>query len=156
MPKPSSDREGACPTDQRGDEGLPELVGQLGEHVVQLVDSKLGLLKIELDEAARAYATGAIELAIAAIVALVGFALSATSIAFALVYLLPESWLDPSLNRALAFGLVGGVALIVGLVFTARGRARFESSEQHTALASRARRQTPRARSDATQGARRQ
>jgi len=143
MPKSDRERERVTVVEVEGgpEEGLPDLVGRLGENVVELVDSKLGLLKVELDEAARAYAAGAIELAIAAIVALVGFALSATALAFALVYLFPEGWLDPSLNRALAFGMVGSVALVTGVVFTLRGRAHFASSQANTALTSRIGRQ---------------
>ena len=111
------------------DASLPELVGRLGDDVVKLVDGKLALLKVELNEAARSYAAGAVELTIAAIVALVGFALSATALAFALVYALPEGWLHPTLNRAVGFGAVGLVALVVGVFFTLRGKARFEAPD---------------------------
>jgi uncharacterized membrane protein YqjE len=127
MTKPNRerDRTKVVEVEPLPDETLPELVGRLGDDVVKLVDGKLALLKVELDEAVRSYAAGAVELAIAAIVALVGFALSATALAFALVYALPEGRLDPSLGRAVAFGVIGGVSLAVGLFFTFRGKARF-------------------------------
>ena len=44
-------------------ESLPSLVGRLGDDVMQLFDTKLSLLKVELREEANAYARGGIAIA---------------------------------------------------------------------------------------------
>jgi hypothetical protein len=128
MPRSEQEPTTVVEVESSPGDGLPDLIGRLGQDVIELIDSRLSLMKIELDEAARSYAKGAVDLAIAAIVALVGFALCATALAFAVTYLLPEGRLDPGLNRAIAFGAVGGVALIVGVAFAVRGKARFSGT----------------------------
>ncbi len=57
------------------EEGVPALVGHLGDDVMTLLDAKLKLLKIEIKEDAAGYArSGAIVMA-GAVIALVGFIL---------------------------------------------------------------------------------
>ena len=54
----------------------PVLVGRLGDDVMQLFDTKLSLLKVEIKEEANAYARGGIAISLGGIVAAVGFALA--------------------------------------------------------------------------------
>ena len=63
-------------------ENLPALLGRLGDHVMQLVDTKLSLIKVELKEDASFYARSGAFAAVGAGVALVGLALVNVAIAF--------------------------------------------------------------------------
>ena len=66
-------------------ESLPNLISRLGEDIMQLVNSQLALLKVEIREEANAYARGAAMIAFGAAVAVVGFALLNVAIAFAVL-----------------------------------------------------------------------
>ena len=95
-------------------EGLPVLFGRLGDDVVKLLDTKLSLLKVELQEDAAVYARGAAMIGVGASVALVGLSLALVAIAFFVSYLLPTSVDNPSLRYALGFLITGALFLIVG------------------------------------------
>ncbi len=93
-------------------EGLPALFGRLGDDVVKLLDTKLSLLKVELQEDAAVYARGAAMIGVGAGVALVGLSLALVAIAFFVSYLLPID--NPSLRYAVGFLITGALFLIVG------------------------------------------
>ena len=101
-------------------EDLPELVANLGNDLVRLLDGKLGLLKIDLEEQARGYVRELLVTVAAAIVVAGGLLLVAAGLSFALAYLLP-SRLDPLLLRALAFATVGSLIAVGGCVVLRRG-----------------------------------
>lgn len=103
-------------------EDLPELVAHLGNDLVRLLDGKLGLLKIDLEEQARGYVRELLVTVTAAIVAAGGLLLVAVGLSFTLAYLLPSS-LDPLLLRALAFAVVGSVIALGGWLVLRRGGA---------------------------------
>src|SRR4028118_1333277 len=63
-------------------EGLPAMVGRLGDQVMTLVDAKLGLVKVELKEEAAAYGSNIAMIAVGGMIAAVGFALLNVAIAF--------------------------------------------------------------------------
>ena len=63
-------------------ESLPTLISRLGDDVVQLFDTKVSLLKVELKEEANAYARGGIMIAVGGMVAAIGFALLNVALAF--------------------------------------------------------------------------
>ena len=63
-------------------ENLPALLGRLGDNVMQLVDTKLSLVKVELKEDASFYARNGALTAVGAMVALIGFALLNVAVAF--------------------------------------------------------------------------
>ena len=63
-------------------ENLPALLGRLGDNVMQLVDTKLSLVKVELKEDAAFYARNGALTAVGAMVALIGFALLNVAVAF--------------------------------------------------------------------------
>ena len=67
---------------QKTDESLPTLFSRLGDDVMQLFDTKLSLLKVELKEEANAYARGGIMIAAGGIIAAIGFALLNVALAF--------------------------------------------------------------------------
>ncbi|HZB45523.1 MAG TPA: phage holin family protein [Pyrinomonadaceae bacterium] len=63
-------------------DSLPALFGRLGDNVMQLVDTKLSLIKVELKEDASFYARNSALMAVGAVVATVGFALVNVAVAF--------------------------------------------------------------------------
>lgn len=95
-------------------ESLPSLVGRLGEDVVQLFDTKISLLKVEIKEEANAYARGAVALALGGIVAAVGFALLNVAIAFGVSTLFSGTTLSQPARYALGFVLTGLFYLVIG------------------------------------------
>ena len=104
-------REAATPPET---ESLPSLVGRLGEDVMQLFDTKVSLLKVELREEANAYARGAVAIAMGGIVAAVGFALLNVAIAFGVSTLFATTSLSQPARYALGFVLTGLFYLVIG------------------------------------------
>src|SRR5678810_536725 len=98
-------------------EGLPSLVGRLGDDVMQLFDTKLSLLKVEIKEEVNAYARGGVAIATGGIIAAVGFALLNVAVAFGVSTLFAAANLSQSTKYALGFVITGVFyLLIVGLM----------------------------------------
>src|SRR5258705_6953350 len=66
----------------KSDESLPSLFSRLGDDVMQLFDTKMSLLKVELKEEANEYARDGIMIAVGGIIAAIGFALLNVALAF--------------------------------------------------------------------------
>ena len=101
------------------DQDLVALVARLGDGIVELFEGKIALLKLDVEEAVGAYERKATTMAFATFLAGVGVALGGCGLAFALAYFLPAR-LDALLGRAIAFGTVGAIATIVGVVVLRR------------------------------------
>lgn len=97
-------------------ESLPSLMGRLGEDVMQLFDTKLSLLKVEIKEEANAYVRGAIVLALGGIVAAVGFALLNVAAAFGVSTLFADANLSQAARYALGFVITGLFYLLLGAI----------------------------------------
>ena len=116
---------GAAParaTESTGDlENLPVLLGRLGDEVMQLMDTKLNLLKVEVKEEADQYVRDSAMIGTGAIVAAVGFALF--NVAVALLVSLLFQFSQP-VNFALGFVVTGLVYMIIGgiVVVTMKNR----------------------------------
>lgn len=95
-------------------ESLPGLVGRLGDDVMQLFDTKLSLLKVEIKEEANAYARGGIAISLGGIVAAVGFALVNVAVAFAVSTLFANTDLSQAAKYAIGFVVTGLFYVIVG------------------------------------------
>ncbi len=95
-------------------EGLPNLVGRLGDDVMQLFDAKLSLLKVEIKEEVNAYVRAAMAIALGGIVAAVGFALLNVAVAFGVSTLFAGSNMSQSTQYALGFVITGLFYLLVG------------------------------------------
>lgn len=95
-------------------ESLPSLVGRLGEDVVQLFDTKLSLLRVEIKEEVNAYARGGLAMALGGIVAAVGFALLNVAVAFGVSTLFADSDLSQAARYATGFVITGLFYLISG------------------------------------------
>jgi uncharacterized membrane protein YqjE len=105
-------------------ESLPSLVGRLGDDVMQLFDTKLSLLKVELKEEANAYARGGIAIAVGGIVTAVGFALVNVAVAFAVSTLFASANLSQAAKYALGFVLTGLLYVVIGgiVILTVKSR----------------------------------
>jgi uncharacterized membrane protein YqjE len=94
-------------------EALPALFGRLGDDVMELLDTKLSLLKVEVKEDADAYIRGGVLIGIGGVIAAIGFALLNVAVAFGVSTLLPADWSQPA-RYALGFVITGAIYLLVG------------------------------------------
>ncbi len=97
-------------------ESLPTLFSRLGDDVVQLFDTKVSLLKVELKEEANAYARGGIMIAAGGIVAAIGFALLNVALAFGIATLFADTNLSQPARYAIGFVTAGVLYLVVGTI----------------------------------------
>jgi hypothetical protein len=96
-------------------DSLPALVGRLGGDLSRLVDSKLSLLKIEIQDDLRSYSRGAVHVVAAGAVVAVGFGLVSAGVALFAAHLLAQS-ASLSWPTAQATGFV-----VIGLLFMGGG-----------------------------------
>jgi uncharacterized membrane protein YqjE len=97
-------------------ESLPALFGRLGDDVMQLLDTKLSLLKVEVKEDADAYIRGGVLIGIGGVIAAVGFALLNVAIAFGVSTLFANTSLSQPAKYALGFVITGVVYLVIGAI----------------------------------------
>ena len=97
-------------------ESLPNLISRLGDNIMELVNSQLALLKVEIKEEANAYARGAAMIAFGAAVAVVGFALLNVAVAFAVSTLFAQANFSQPASYALGFLATGGFYLVIGAI----------------------------------------
>lgn len=102
------------PTIEREPEGLPGLFSKMADELVQLFDTKLALLKIELKEEVDAYTRGGIMILIGGVVVAVGFALLNVAIAFLISVLFEGSQLSQPVRYALGFIITAAIYLVAG------------------------------------------
>jgi uncharacterized membrane protein YqjE len=88
---------------ERDGESLPELVGRLGQDITTLIDTKIGLLKVEIKEDISAYTSHIIGIVVGAIVAVVGFALFNVAIAFLISSLFQNADMSQPVKYALGW-----------------------------------------------------
>ena len=99
---------------QADDESLPGLLGRVGEDLATLLDAKLGLLKIEIEEDIRACARGGVAIGVGSVIAAVGFALLNVGIGFVISALFEQTQLSPPMKYALGFLITGAIYLFLG------------------------------------------
>jgi uncharacterized membrane protein YqjE len=98
---------------QQDIEGLPAMIGRLGDQVMTLVDAKLGLVKVELKEEAAAYGSNIALITVGGMIAAIGFALLNVAIAFFMARLFFYSF-TPPISYALGFLVTGLLYLVIG------------------------------------------
>jgi uncharacterized membrane protein YqjE len=104
-----------APTDiQKSEESLPSLVGRLGDDVMQLFDTKLSLLKVEIKEEASEYARDGIMIGVGGVIAAIGFALLNVALAFGISILFSNVDISQPAKYAIGFVAAGVLYLIVG------------------------------------------
>jgi uncharacterized membrane protein YqjE len=92
---------------------LPTMFGKLGDDVMQLLDAKLGLLKLEMKEEAGVYTRLGAMLAAGGALAAIGFLLVNVAVAFFISRLFVASFTEP-IAYALGFVVTGALYLIIG------------------------------------------
>lgn len=95
-------------------EHLPTLVTKLGDDVMELFDSKIRLLKVELREEANTFLHSGVLIAIGSVIAMIGFALVNVALALGVSTLFANTSLSPSTQYALGFVLTGALYLVLG------------------------------------------
>jgi uncharacterized membrane protein YqjE len=111
----------ATETDQ---EGLPKLFSRLGDDVMQLFDTKMSLLKVEIKEEASAYATSGAMIAVGGIIAAIGFALLNVALAFGISILFADTALSQPAKYAIGFVTAGVLYMIVGAIIVSAMKSR--------------------------------
>ena len=99
---------------QADDESVPGLLGRVGDDLATLLDAKLGLLKIEIEEDIRACACGGVAIGIGSVIAAVGFVLLNVGIGFLISALFEHTQLSPPMKYALGFLITGLIYLVLG------------------------------------------
>ena len=105
-------------------ESLPSLFSRLGDDVMQLFDTKLSLLRVELKEEANEYARDGLTIAVGGIVAAIGFALVNVALAFGISTLFANSDLSQPAKYAIGFVTAGILYLIVGAIIVLAMKSR--------------------------------
>ena len=100
----------------KSDESLPSLFSRLGDDVMQLFDTKMSLLKVEIKEEANEYARDGIMIGAGGIIAAVGFALLNVALAFGISTLFANTDLSQAAKYAIGFLSAGVLYLIIGSV----------------------------------------
>jgi uncharacterized membrane protein YqjE len=98
----------------KSDESLPSLFSRLGDDVMQLFDTKMSLLKVEIKEEANEYARDGIMIAVGGIIAAVGFALLNVALAFGISTLLANVEVSQTARYAIGFLSAGVLYLFIG------------------------------------------
>lgn len=98
------------------DEGLPTLFSRLADDVMQLFDSKVSLLKVEIKEEANAYARSGVMIGVGGIIAAIGFALLNVALAFGISTLFADTSLSQPAKYAIGFVTAGVLYLIIGAI----------------------------------------
>jgi len=83
---------------------------------MQLFDTKISLLKVELKEEANAYARGGIMIGVGGIIAAIGFALLNVALAFGISTLFADTNISQPAKYAIGFVTAGVLYLIVGAI----------------------------------------
>jgi uncharacterized membrane protein YqjE len=116
MATPATSATSTALAPKTDNESLPSLVGRLGDDVMQLFDTKMSLLKVELKEEANEYARSGIMLGVGGIIAAIGFALLNVALAFGISTLFADTDLSQPARYAIGFVTAGILYLIVGAI----------------------------------------
>lgn len=97
-------------------ENLPVLITRLGDDVTQLFDTKMSLLKVEVKEDVTAFLQAGVGIAVAAMVALIGFALASIAGAIGISILLQNTNFSQAGRYSLGFVIMGAAYLLIGTI----------------------------------------
>jgi len=110
--------------DLREGHDLPSLVERLAQDLAKLLDQKLTLLKIELNEELSAYLRGSMAILAGVVVAAVGFALVNVALAFGITVLVSGLDLSQPAKYALGFVITGISYLVLGAIVIVVAKSR--------------------------------
>lgn len=111
-------------TTKNDNESLPTLFTRLGDDVMQLFDTKMSLLRVELKEEANTYARSGIMIGVGGIIAAIGFALLNVALAFGISTLFADTALSQPARYAIGFVTAGVLYLIVGTIIISAMKSR--------------------------------
>ena len=111
-------------TPRNDNESLPSLFSRLGDDVMQLFDTKMSLLKVELKEEANTYARSGAMIAVGGIIAAIGFALLNVALAFGISTLFADTALTQPARYAIGFVTAGILYLVVGMIIISAMKSR--------------------------------
>jgi len=111
-------------TTKNDNESLPTLFSRLGDDVMQLFDTKMSLLKVELKEEANTYARSGIMIGVGGIIAAIGFALLNVALAFGISTLFADTALSQPARYAIGFVTAGVLYLVVGAIIISAMKGR--------------------------------
>ena len=111
------------------DESLPSLFSRLGDDIMQLFETKMSLLKVEIKEEANEYARDGIMIGVGGIIAAIGFALLNVALALGISTLFAETNLSQPAKYAIGFVSAGVLYLIIGAIIISVMKSRL--SKQH-------------------------
>jgi len=114
----------AVMSQETDNESLPSLFSRLGDDVMQLFDTKMSLLKVELKEEANTYARGGAMIAVGGVIAAIGFALLNVALAFGISVLLVNVDISQPARYAIGFVTAGVLYLIVGAIIVSTMKKR--------------------------------
>lgn len=97
-------------------ENLPVLLTRLGDDVTQLFDTKMSLLKVEVKEDVNAFLHAGVGIGVAAMVALIGFALASIAGALGISILLENTNLSQAGRYSLGFVIMGAAYILIGTI----------------------------------------
>lgn len=129
MATPARETSRALTPKTDNNESLPALVGRLGDDVMQLFDTKISLLKVEIKEEVSAVAKSGALIAAGGIIAAIGFALLNVAIAFGISTLFAGTNLSQPAQYAIGFLVTGLLYLIVGAIIVTAMKNRL--AKQH-------------------------
>ncbi|HKO43393.1 MAG TPA: phage holin family protein [Pyrinomonadaceae bacterium] len=129
MATPARETSRALTPKTDNNESLPALVGRLGDDVMQLFDTKISLLKVEIKEEVSAVAKSGALIAAGGIIAAIGFALLNVAIAFGISTLFAGTNLSQPAQYAIGFLTTGLLYLIVGAIIVTAMKNRL--AKQH-------------------------
>jgi uncharacterized membrane protein YqjE len=110
-------------------DSLPALIGHLGEDLVTLLDSKLGLLKIEIKEDIISYLRSSLSIAVGGVITVIGFSLVNIALAFLLSSLFDSLQISQPLKYAMGFILTGLLYLVIGVFVIIRAKNRMAKQD---------------------------
>ena len=116
-------------TPKTDNETLPTLFSRLGDDVMQLFDTKMSLLKVEIKEEANEYARSGILIGVGGIIAAIGFALLNVAVAFGISTLFAGTNLSQPAQYAIGFVATGVIYLIIGTIIISTMKSRL--AKQH-------------------------
>lgn len=111
----------AIPTET---EQIPTLVTRLGDDVMQLVDSKISLLKVELKEEANTFIHSGVAIAIGAVITVVGFALVNVAVALGVATLFANTNFSQAAQYGLGFVITGALYVFLGSIIVMAMKSR--------------------------------
>jgi len=129
MATPARETSRALAPTTDNNESLPALVGRLGDDVMQLFDTKISLLRVEIKEEVSAVAKSGALIAAGGIIAAIGFALLNVAISFGISTLFAGTDLSQPAQYAIGFLTTGLLYLIVGAIIVTAMKNRL--AKQH-------------------------